>query len=370
MLHATEIELLKNQATTEKQALVLFLQAPRLQRIVPSRRQQHNSAQCFIANIPNGERVTMVFISTTGRRTRQECVVQKNGNVTFCYDDGTKDSVWVTFEGASNGLYWFYTTPPLHYHSHTTHFEHLLFQSAYTGELQFVKEVRLRTNIIGASDSRGFTAMSYAILGQRPKVVEYLLKECPDIIESVLPDGTNALHLAIYCGNMDIIRALLTPFANKSPRKIRANIAMQRMFSQKSPLGTPLDLASCADVPLSDLLSLLQTVMDSTNSINWDKLCDDYAEDEDIEDEMMSESSADKSGSSNSADDDEDLVTPPPRMDFISAKIVQPYYASLQGSGYVFANNPSPISSSPPSSSSSSSPAEKGEDFFATEYLS
>lgn len=267
-----EVELL-NEKIIQLEQMV----RPRIHRIEPAIRDEERvSARFILVNVPNGDEVTLRFIN----QNKQE-ISKITGNVTYGYIEtefsGPKETLWVSFDGSSNGISWCFsqeksTNKPVDFSKFVEYFEHELFQSAYKGNLETLNKLRMQTNIIGAPDRHGFTALSYAILGGKIEAISYLLKECPDIVESTLPDGTNPLHLAVYCGNIEVIKTLLTPFENTSERNIRANLMLQRMFTQKSSSGTPMDITGQCNISFLELFSLQRKLLDATENIDWDNL--------------------------------------------------------------------------------------------------
>jgi len=82
-------------------------------------------------------------------------------------------------------------------------------------------------NDVGARDHEGKTLLMYAVLYEREKIVEYLLKRNVDVNASEKSDYT-ALHFAAQAGNAGIVKMLLESGANAKAKDSYGNIPLLR----------------------------------------------------------------------------------------------------------------------------------------------
>lgn len=271
-------EQLKHEIEIEKQKQLDQMKQCRIVSIEPAIRNQVSvTVKFIIINVPEKLPVIIQIYDNSEPKPSEIIAHVENSCVIISFTSPPK-TLWVTFDGSENGLVWpFSDSNEIYFKKFLSsciknNFEHSLFKSAYEGNLDHLKKIRTSTNIVGAPDSRGFTALSYAILGNKIDAISYLIKECPCIITSTLNNnGVNSLHLAIMCGNIEVIHALLMPFEN-SVEIINYILSLLRMFTQECYCGNALDIIGNSNISYVELFSIQEKLLNQLKYIDFDNI--------------------------------------------------------------------------------------------------
>ncbi|XP_048551983.1 ankyrin-1-like [Triticum urartu] len=131
---------------------------------------------------------------------------------------------------------------------------HIALQAARDGDLRTLKEMAERTDLRGAKDVEGASALHLAADKGCLECCKFLIEEVGLGVTSATPTGKTPLNCALYAGNAQIMKYLIDHGAN--PKKATAQGLTMLHIAAGRGLCVPLELLLSQGIPVDIMLSV------------------------------------------------------------------------------------------------------------------